>query len=246
VPRALFRFYEELNDLLPPGRQKVPFEVAFKGRPAIKDTIESLGVPHTEVDLILVNGCPVDFGHILADGDRVSVYPVFESLDIQGVSRLRARPLRRTRFLAADNLGRLVRYLRALGLDVAVAAGLSEAETIARARTEQRILLTASRDMLKRREVSHGVLVRPGPLASQVRAILARLDLWNDLVPFSRCLLCNVLLEPMSPEAAAGRVPPRVRAAHTRFAHCPACGRVFWKGSHHAALRRFISALRAD
>ncbi len=106
--RAEFRFYEELNDFLPPARRKRDFTYAFHGRPAVKDAIEALGVPHPEVDLILVNGESVGFGHPLRDGDRVSVYPVFESLEIAGVTRLRPRPLREPRFILDVHLGRRV------------------------------------------------------------------------------------------------------------------------------------------
>ena len=84
MPEVTFRFYEELNDFLPAGKRKRDFQSPFKGRESIKDKIEALGVPHTEVDLILVNGNSVDFGYILQDRDRISVYPVFETLDIQG------------------------------------------------------------------------------------------------------------------------------------------------------------------
>ena len=96
---AQFRFYAELNDLLPADRRQKTFSHHFGGRPSVKDAIESLGVPHVEVDLILVNGASVGFDHHLAHGDRVSVYPVFESLDISPIVCLRAEPLRRTAFV---------------------------------------------------------------------------------------------------------------------------------------------------
>ena len=83
------RFYEELNDFLPPEWRKIAFQHHFKQPGSIKDMIEALGVPHTEIDLILINGRSVDFGYLVQDGDRISVYPVFESLDIAPVTRLR-------------------------------------------------------------------------------------------------------------------------------------------------------------
>ena len=97
--RVTIRFYEELNDFLPPQRRKRDIEVTFPGRRSVKDLIESFCVPHVEVDLVLVNGASVDFSYIVADGDRISVYPVFESFDIAGLTRLRPRPLRETRFV---------------------------------------------------------------------------------------------------------------------------------------------------
>ena len=106
MPEVTFRFYEELNDFIPSERRKRDFQSPFKGRESIKDKIEALGVPHTEVDLILANGNSVDFGYILHDGDRISVYPVFETFDIHGATRLRKVPLRQTRFVADGNLGK--------------------------------------------------------------------------------------------------------------------------------------------
>ena len=76
---AWFRFYEELNDFLPAARRKQTFRHRLNRRASIKDVIESLGVPHTEVELILANGRSVDFSYIVGDGDRISVYPVFEA-----------------------------------------------------------------------------------------------------------------------------------------------------------------------
>src|SRR5210317_449588 len=114
---AHLRFYEELNDFLPPAQRKVEFEHRFQRRTSIKDMIESLGVPHPEIELILVNGRSVDFSHIVEDGDRISVYPVFECLDVSTLIRLRPTPLRNPRFVVDCNLGRLARYLRLLGFD---------------------------------------------------------------------------------------------------------------------------------
>ena len=111
------RFYGELNDFLPLERRQRDIAVSFVVAPSAKDSIESLGVPHTEVDLILANGVSVDFGYRLADHDRISVYPVFERLDIGGVTRVRPEPLRRISFVADAHLGALARRLRLLGFD---------------------------------------------------------------------------------------------------------------------------------
>ena len=88
IRTAKFRFYEELNDHLPEGWRKKAFVYEFKGRPAIKNTIQAIGVPHGEVDLILVNGESVNFGYQLQGGEQISVYPQFESLDISPVIKI--------------------------------------------------------------------------------------------------------------------------------------------------------------
>ena len=141
---AHFRFYEELNDFLPPALRKVEFAHRFQRRASVKDMIESFGVPHPEIELILVNGQSVEFSHIVQDGDRISVSPVFECLDVSPLLRLRPAPLRKPRFVVDCNLGRLARYLRLLGLDcvyrndftdddvAAISAGLRPQRSISR------------------------------------------------------------------------------------------------------------------
>ncbi|MFH1037544.1 MAG: hypothetical protein V1789_02600 [PVC group bacterium] len=96
---ARSRFYAELNDFLEPEKKQKEFSFSFSGSPAVKDAIEALGVPHPEVDVILVNGRSVGFDYPLRVSDRVSVYPVFESLDISPLIRLRGKPLRKTAFI---------------------------------------------------------------------------------------------------------------------------------------------------
>jgi len=111
------RFYEELNDFLPLKRRKQEFSLSVKGSPSVKHLIESLGVPHTAVDLILVNGRSVPFTYTLQDGDLISVYPAFEAFDISTVSKLREKPLRTLKFILDIHLGKLSKYLRLLGFD---------------------------------------------------------------------------------------------------------------------------------
>ena len=154
--RATFRFYAELNDFLPPEKRKRDIEYEFFGTPTVKDAIEALGVPHVEVDLVIINGVPVDFSHHLRDGDRVAVYPVFESLDISGVSRLRPKPLREPRFVADVHLGKLVRILRLLGIDVIQPSNPADEELVRISRKEGRILLTRDRHLLKHGKLTHG------------------------------------------------------------------------------------------
>jgi hypothetical protein len=89
---ATFRFYAELNDFLPEPRRKRDFEVEVDRARSVKDAIECCGVPHTAVDLIIVDGRSVDFSHVLRGGERVAVYPMFEALDISPLVRLRPRP----------------------------------------------------------------------------------------------------------------------------------------------------------
>ena len=189
MPKATFRVYEELNDFLPRKRRKTDFEAEFRGKKSLKDMIESFGIPHTEVDLILVNGESVNFGYTLKDGDRISVYPEFELFNIEHVTRLRKNPIRRTIFVADINLADIVKYMRVLGFDVYYDPLLSPKEIIDISKGEKRIILTKSRNLLKFKDVTHGIYIRPGKIEEQIKGIVDYLDIHGQANPFSRCLM---------------------------------------------------------
>ncbi|MBC8417626.1 MAG: Mut7-C ubiquitin/RNAse domain-containing protein [Proteobacteria bacterium] len=243
MPTAIFRFYEELNDFVPPERRKRDFEAEFKGRESVKDRIEALGVPHTEVDLILVNGESVDFGYVLQDGDRISVYPVFESLDIRDVTHLREIPLRETRFIADINIRDIVRYMRVLGLDVYYDPSLSPRDIIRISKREKRTILTKSRNLLKFRDVTHGMFIRPGTTVEQIKGIIDFLSLREVITPFSRCLQCNNSLVRVSKESVFDRIPPKTRAFCNEYSYCNGCDRIYWKGTHFDRIKKVIGEI---
>ncbi len=240
---AHLRFYEELNDFLPPDRRKVEFAHEFERRTSIKDMIESFGVPHPEIDLILVNGESVDFSYIVRDGDRISVYPVFECLDISPLIRLRPEPLRNPRFIVDCNLGRLARYLRLLGLDALYRNNYTDEDVANISQQQHRIVLTRDRRLLLRRIISHGLFVRAVKPKAQVREVLERLDLYRNLKPFTRCTRCNALLQPVEKHAIEHRLQPKTRKYYQRFLQCPDCGQIYWQGSHHDRAQRLINEL---
>jgi uncharacterized protein with PIN domain len=240
VKQAFLRFYSELNDFLPPERRFVSSSYAFFVSPAVRDVIESLGVPHTEVDLILANGESVDFSYLVQDGDRLSVYPVFESLDIGPVLRVRPQPLRRPRFVLDVHLGRLAAYLRLFGFDTVYRNSATDAELARLSSAEDRILLTRDRGLLKRSEVTRGSYVHETSPRRQLEEVLRRFDLAAAAAPFTRCLACNGLLAPAAKGDLAGRAPPGVLARHEEYFECPDCRRVYWKGSHYARMKELL------
>ena len=246
MPKATFRFYEELNDFLPKHMRKVDFEVESKGKRSIKDMVEALGVPHTEIDLILANGKSVDFCYILQDGDRISVYPVFESLNIANITRLREVPLRKTRFIADVNLGDIVKYMRLLGFDVYYESVLSAKEIIEISKSENRIILTKSKKLLKFRDVSHGVFIRPGTTAEQVKRIVDYLNIKDQVKPFSRCLCCNSLVEPVSKKEIVNRIPPKTKAFCDEYSQCKTCDKIYWDGTHFINMKKVINDILGD
>ena len=243
MSQASFRFYAELNDFLPPERRQVAFTSAFQGRPSIKDTVEALGVPHTEIDLILINGVSVDFTHPVADGDQVSVYPVFEGLDISPLVRLRPQPLRDPRFVLDGHLGRLATYLRLLGFDSLYRNDYDDAMLAAISAGENRILLTRDRGLLKRSLVTHGYCVRSTDPRQQIKEVVARFDLAGAAAPFTRCLHCSGLLEEVNKDEIAESLPENTRQYFQTFFRCATCGQLFWRGSHYKALEKLIDEI---
>src|SRR5438552_4408961 len=173
---ANFRFYEELSDFLPRRRRKCAFACVCASGATVKHAIEALGGPQTQVELSLANGKSVDFSYVVQEGDRISVYPVFESLDVTRVLKVRAKPLRRSRFIADAQLGGLAKYLRMLGFDTLYENGYTDAQIARISADEQRIVLTRDRALLMHKLISHGCYVRGTRPRQQLQEIVSRLD----------------------------------------------------------------------
>jgi aminoglycoside phosphotransferase family enzyme/predicted kinase len=235
-----FRFYEELNDYLPESRRRVSFRHEFRGTPSVGDIIQAIGVPHTEVDLILVDGVSVDFMQPLCGGERVAVYPMFERLDISPVVRLRPEPLRSPRFILDSHLGKLARYLRMLGFDASWQPGWNDRTLIDLSLEQARTILTRDVGLLKHRRVTHGYWLRHQQPDRQLIEVLLKLDLAGRQDPFTRCLDCNGVLKPAARETVKDAVEPEILARFDSFRRCPDCGKVYWRGSHYRRMLDFI------
>jgi uncharacterized protein with PIN domain len=243
-PTAEFRFYEELNDFLPEERRKVDFSVEVDRARSVKDAIESVGVPHTEVDLILVDGCSVDFTRLLRGGERVAVYPMFESLDIAPVVRLRPMALRDPRLVADVHLGKLARHLRMAGFDTLWDNEWDDDRIVQVAAVQKRTILTRDKAMLRRGDVDRGYFVRATESETQLAEVIVRLQLEGLLAPFTRCRECNAPLEDVSREQVLDRLPDKVRNLYDRFKRCPGCERVYWEGTHFERMKGVLERLR--
>jgi len=243
---ATFRFYEELSDFLAPDRRKREFTVPCAQAATTKHMIEALGVPHTEVELILVNGESADFNRLLQDGDRVAVYPRFEAMDVTPLLRVREHPLRESRFVADAHLGGLAHMLRMLGFDTLYDNHYHDDEIVTTAEQEGRIVLTRDRELLKRRAVTHGCYVHALKSEQQLREIVTRLDLVRSARPFTLCLHCHPPLQPVDKASVLARLPPRVQAHYERFSTCDRCGRVYWEGSHWRNMRTLLDGLLSN
>jgi len=239
------RFYEELNDFLQPERRKVDFGQNIAKGQTVKDLIESLDVPHTEVDLILVNGDSVGFSYQLQQDDQISVYPVFERFDITKVTRLRPEPLRELRFVLDIHLAKLARYLRMLGFDTLHENDFEDSVIADISQRDQRIVLTRDRGLLKRRIITHGRYVRQIEPRRQLREIIDWLDLSRLMRPFSRCIRCNGLLQEVSKDLVTEQIREDTRVYYQQFWKCGSCGHIYWKGSHYQKMKRFVEDILA-
>ena len=235
MPRASFRFYAGLNDFLPSARRQRDCDVDCAENATLKHQIEALGVPHTEVELILVDGVPADFTQPLQGGVRVAVYPRFTALYTTSLPRLRELPPAPLRFIADAHLGGLARLLRMAGFDTLYRNDYPDDEVVAIATHDGRVVLTRDRELLKRRDVVHGAYLRTLRPVEQFREIVDRCGLAGAFRPFGLCMVCNAPLRKIDKREVADRLPPSVRALHERFTTCERCGRVYWEGIPLAA-----------
>lgn len=226
------RFYAELNDFLRDEQKRSRFEIALNRRTSVKDLIESLGVPHTEVEIILANGRSVDFSYIVMDEDELSVYPMFESIDVTPLLKLRDSPLRKTRFVLDCHLGRLARYLRQLGFDSLYRNDYTDDQLAQTSAEQHRILLTRDRNLLKRSIVTHGYFIREFDPRKQLDEVVQRFDLKAQIIPFGRCTLCNGIVEQVDKQRIADQLEPKTRKYFDTFWQCSSCGQIYWEGSH--------------
>ena len=227
-------------------QHKTNFRSSFYGSPSVKDTIQAIGVPHTAIDLILVDGQSVDFSHRLQGGERVAVYPVFERLDITPVIHLRPRPLRRTRFILDVHLGKLARYLRMLGFDTAYHRDWDAVTMSYLSLRQQRIILTRSLGILKYSRVTHGYWLRYGEPRQQLQEVLLALDLFRQLQPFTCCMDCNGRIQPVDKAVIREKIDHKIFQRFREFWQCQACRKIYWSGPHYESMRRQVGKFSRD
>ena len=242
MAQATLRFYEELNDYLALPNRRREIDLEFDPPCPVRHLVERFGVPHTEIELVLVGGASADLETPVQDGDRIAVYPMFESFDVTPLLRLRPVPLREPRFFADAQLGRLARYLRLLGFDTLYENDIGDAELVRLANADHRVVLSRDRRLLMRRAVSHGCHIRQDKPLDQLGHVIRRCDLARSTRPFTRCMDCNGLLHPVAKRAVQHRLKPGTRAHYERFWQCTVCGKLYWKGSHYAQLEKLVDA----
>ncbi|HLP87725.1 MAG TPA: Mut7-C RNAse domain-containing protein [Nostocaceae cyanobacterium] len=238
---AYFCFDAELNDFLQRHKRQVKIIHNFEERSSIKDTIESLGVPHTEVDCIEVNGEYVNFSYIIQDGDNINVYPI--SAGITPNLSVRPEPLNVVKFVLDIHLGKLATSLRLLGFDTLYRNDYADEELAQVSASESRILLTRDKGLLMRSLVTYGYYVRSTQPQQQIIEVLRRFDLFKIVAPFKRCLRCNGLLQFVSKQSIVDQLPESVNLQIDEFRRCEDCAQIYWKGSHYERLQNMINEI---
>lgn len=234
-----------LNDLLPAAVRERPIRQRLVAPRSVKDLIESLGVPHVEIESITADGLLVPFEYRVRGRERIDVFPAVNA----GPGPAGAQAVTSTsrnddlRFVADGHLGRLAAYLRMLGFDTAYASHASDDVLAVLAAGEDRILLSRDRGLLKRSIVRRGYVLRSDRPHEQLREVTDRFGLASASRPFGRCLRCNGLLDQVSAAIARPLVPPRVASEQSEFRRCGTCGALYWRGSHYARMVRLIETL---
>jgi uncharacterized protein with PIN domain len=244
--RITCRFYGNLNDFLPAARRNTVIPVELAEHAAVKHPIESLGAPHPEVDAILVNRQPVEFGYRLQDGDRVEVYPHEVTHLLSHHLALRPPLPMPVRFVADTHLGQLAAYLRMVGFDTLYRNDYDDETLATIAATEQRVLLTRDRGLLKRKIVVYGYCVREVIPRTQVVSVLRRYRLGACARPWQRCTHCNGPLHPVEKAAVLDRLEPKTKRYYDDFQQCGNCGQLYWQGSHFEQMAAFVDAVLAQ
>lgn len=237
---ARFRFYGDLEDLLVRRYRADQANYLFRDNPGIKDAIESMGIPHTEVDVILANGLSVNFSYPLKDNDTIDVYPVFSNVPVERPLKLSSSIPDPASFVLDVHLGKLARRLRLLGFDACYRNDFDDAEILAVADREKRIILTRDVGILKHRQVMHGYLVRSEYLDCQLHQVLERYALHDRIRLWMRCMVCNGLMKQVSKAEAEPFLEPKTRLYYEDFHRCSNCGRLYWQGSHYRKINQWL------
>ena len=228
---AYFLFSGRLRDFLLKDQQDRVITVDFRGRQSVKHLAESLGVPHPEIGQVCVNSQEGTLSTITQDGDQVEVHPIPNGYPGE------------PRFVLDNHLGRLAAYLRMLGFDCLYRNDYDDEELAETSQSEGRILLSRDRRLLMRKSVTYGYCLRSLDSLEQLTEVIQRFDLASRIAPFHRCLRCNHPLQPVTKEAVIDRLEPLTKLYFDEFQVCPACGQIYWKGSHYEKMRKLIEEI---
>ncbi|MFN8671837.1 MAG: Mut7-C RNAse domain-containing protein [Candidatus Sericytochromatia bacterium] len=229
---AKFLFYGELNFFLPYNKKGQVIDISFKESPSVKDAIESLGIPHTEIGLIKLNDISIGFNYKLNDKDSFHIYPVNYSQEAKDNNLLRPK-IKEYKFMVDANIGKMSKYLRMMGFDTYYDLSIDDKEIVEIAEEQERIILTRDIGMLKRKIATHGYFIKSTDINEQVLEVIQRFELKDKINEFSICLECNTKVIRVNKEKVKDNVPERIFFDYEDFYECVKCKKFFWKGSHY-------------
>ena len=231
---ATFHFFHSLNDFFSKSQKNTVVVYRFNPGTSVKDAIEAIGIPHVEVDSILVNNLPENFNYILTDSDNVEVFPYSANASIK------PHP---TKFIVDVHLGKLARLLRLTGFNTLYANNYTDKEIVTKAVDDNRIALTRDVGLLKHKAITYGYWLRSQIAEEQLAEIISRFNLLAEIKTFTRCLVCNGEIVPVSKESIIEKLPANTKEQFNEFYQCEQCKRVYWKGSHYEKMEKFIEQI---
>jgi uncharacterized protein with PIN domain len=215
-------------------------------RASIKDIIEAVGVPHTEVCRLEYRGAEISFQYIPSGGEKIRVVPFDIRNNWRTPSVLRPEPFAGPRFLVDKTALKLARDLRMLGIDTEIVRQQNIKETVKRANLDERVVLTRNRNLLKISDLHFGQLLRSEDHREQLLEVEVRYELSTMADPLTRCMVCNEILHFVEKEAIEHRLEPLTRKYYATFKECGSCRRIYWRGSHHDRMTRLFDFLQVD
>lgn len=240
---ATFQFHDSLNDLLSPIQRNIPIVYQFDDVPSIKHAIETIGVPHTEVDVILVNDKPVDFFYSLSNDDRVEVYDISARDNFPSTWTLTPPHIVPEKFILDVHLGKLAKALRLFGFDTLYENNYDDHKIVQLSQEENRIVLTRDRNLLKHKAVTTGYWIRSQFAEEQLMEVINRFDLKSKFQFFKRCVECNGIIISVTKASVLDRLLPKTILYYNDFFQCTNCKRVYWRGSHYEYMQEFIEKI---
>jgi uncharacterized protein with PIN domain len=239
---AKFYFKGQLRDFLKKNQNKNFIEVQFNGHETIKHLIEAIGVPHTEVEALIVNGNYVGFNYFISGGEVVEVYPVNYKKKTRLKSILRDDFEGELRFVLDSHLGKLASYLRLLGYDTLYRNDYEDSELAIISHLENRYLLTRDQNLLKRSLVVYGYWVRAQVPSLQLIEVVQRFKLKEKTKPYVRCSLCNGMLIEVPKAEIADKLELKTKLYYDDFRLCIECDQIYWKGTHFIRMEKFFKS----
>jgi uncharacterized protein with PIN domain len=241
---ATFHFHGSLNDFLSPFKRNGSLVYPFNDTPSVKHAIESVGIPHPEVDIIVVNDAPVEFNYPLHNDDEVDVYPVFAGSAFPETFSLTKKYSVGEKFILDVHLGKLARILRLCSFDTYYMNDYDDKTIVEITEAEKRIVLTRDVNLLKHKSVTVGYWLRSQFAEEQLTEVIRRFKLKAKFKPFERCVECNGEIIKVEKEAVLDRLLPKTILYYNDFFQCTCCKRIYWKGSHYEQMQQFVERLQ--